>query len=169
MGTPVNLISGSVTVGIDTTPDAATPANNSYTDAGFTMEGLEIDFGSEVVLHHVDQVEVPVKASLVKNGLVCKINLAEYTVVNLTNAIPGASSDGSTVKFGKPAGDSLVDMAIQFVGTGPNSTTRTVTIYNCNAIGQVDQKFEKGGVTMIPVELSAINDGTNPLIRIADA
>lgn len=170
MGTPTNVYAGKATIGVDFSPDVATPANNAYTDLGFTIEGFDIEFEPDVVPILVDQIEVPADAVLSSVGVKFTLKMAESTQNVLLAALAGAQAVSTTgVRIGDPAGDSLPSFAMQLVGPGPASQTRTVTIYKCTASGEAKQKFIRDGIAYIESTFAAISDGTNPLLRLVDA
>ena len=169
MGTPTNVYAGKATVGIDFSPDVATPANNVYADLGFTVDGFDIEFEPEVNGILVDQIEVPALAVLAMVGVRFTIKMAETTQNVLLAAIAGSQAVSTTgIRLGDPAGDILDTFAMQLIGPGPNSTVRTTTIYKCTAAAEAKQKFIRDGLAFVETQFAAISDGTNPLIRITD-
>ena len=170
MGTPTNVYAGKATVGIDFSPDVATPGNNAYVDLGFTIDGFDIEFEPDVVPILVDQIEVPADAVLASVGVKFTLKLAESTQTTLLTALAGSQAVSTTgIRIGDPTGDVLDSFAMQLVGPGPNSQTRTITIYKCTASGEAKQAFIRDGIAYIEAGFAAISDGTNPLLRLVDA
>lgn len=129
-------------------------------DVGYTDGGVEIVKTDEVKEIFVDQELGAVAAPTIKEGVSVKVNIAESSLAAIamawgypTTAVTGVTS---FVMGGKT---DLYDYKTVYLNVkGPGPGTRKITIHKAKIKGDSSQKYTKGDVTMVPVEIIALCD-----------
>lgn len=185
------ILVGPVNVAIDFSPsgkddasgdnDTADPSTlNTYTDFGFTQEGLVVEIESIVEPVYVDQESFPVQA--IAGGppserVKATTMLAQATFDKLRAAWAGFllenddAGDPKVGSLGNVGGDTLQDLALRFTGTAPSGGSRIVYMLLANAADNSEVSMQRGENRKIPVTFEAVAGiGTEgkeqPLLRI---
>ena len=155
MGTPANLFVGAFGVYFDnTTPPAL---GQSWTDAGFTEGGIELNTGAETPDQMVDQTNIAVQRFLESLKPMASFGLAEPTVTNMVQFVPGGQSSSGFV-IGIPAGSPLQKFALRIYKADPSVNYSSFTIYmpRCVPTGNAKLPLRKGSASIIPIEMMAL-------------
>lgn len=155
MGTPNNLFVGSFGAYYDNTNPPA--LGQSWTDAGFTEGGIELNTGAETPDQMVDQTNVAVARFLESLQPKIAFGLAEPTVTNMVQFIPGGQSSTGFV-IGIPAGSPLQKFAFRAYKANPSANFASATIYmpRCVPTGNAKLPLRKGSASIVPVEIQAL-------------
>lgn len=142
--TVANLLVGAGTLEVDS-------VGVGYTDGGVSvaLEKEYFDLEADQSIGILGKVKT-------KERCLIKTNLSEPTITNLATVWDTPKQDANTLSFG--GNDTVDEVELVFSGTGPNSTTRTVTIYKAVSIESGEHSYLKNGMTMIPVTFEAIID-----------
>ncbi len=129
------------------------------TDVGGTMNGVTLRHEVDWLDISVDQYKLKVKKVSTDIRLFVSTTLAESSLANLKTALfEGTALAVSTLSINQTAG---AETQLIFVGTGPNSSTRTATFPRCIGLGSVSMPFKKGEVNVVDVEFEVLGDTTN--------
>ena len=155
MGTPNNLITGSFGVFYDNTSPPA--LGQVWTDAGFTDGGVEFNSGAETPDQAVDQTNVMVQRFLESLNPMASFGLAEPTVTNLVQFIPGGQSSTGFI-VGIPGGSPLQKFALRLYKASPAGNISSMVIYmpRCVPTGNAKLPLRKGQASIVPVEVMAL-------------
>ncbi len=126
---------------------------------GYTADGVRLSIRSQFNDIKTINLVGTKKRVLVDQAVDVVVNLAEGSLANMAEAIPGSSLVGSTLTLG---GSDLQEGTLVLVGKGPQGKTRTVTITEVNPTGDVGIPYRKNQASVVPVTFSAIvqSDGT---------
>jgi hypothetical protein len=130
-------------------------------DVGLTDGGVEIIKNEENKEIYVDQYLGPVDIVTIKEASSIKVNLAESSLANLALAMgqPVSAVDGGAFTLGGKS--DLRDHRTAYINVkGPGPGTLKITIHKCKIKGDSSLKYTKDNVTMVPVELIAMEDTT---------
>lgn len=144
------------------------PASGTWTDLGFTKDGVTMRVEQEYSELEVDQlVDVPGRR-LTKREFVVVTNLAEVTLDNLKVALNGGTvTDGATsAASGVSATDTFEPeahdgnnnptyKALIFDGVAPSGLARRVIVRKALQVANVEFAYEKDGQTVYTVEFRA--------------
>jgi hypothetical protein len=131
-------------------------------DVGETDGGIEITKSEEVKEIFVDQHLGVVAAPTIKEGVTVKCNIAAATLANIAMAFgyPTTAVTGSA-SFVMGGKTDLYDYKTVYLNVkGPGPGTRKITIHKAKIKGDSANKYQKGDLTMIPVEIMALCDTT---------
>jgi hypothetical protein len=154
MGTKANVLVGVAEVQIDSTP------------AGYTTDGVTMSVRSEFADIKVEEVVGAIKRILTEQEVQVTLNLAEGTIANLSKAIPGSSLAGATLTLG---GGALQEVEIKLIGKNPAGFDRTITLTNCNPVGEVGIPYKKNEISVVPVTFKALVNDDGEFGTIVDA
>ena len=149
-------------------------AEGTAVNLGYTDGGVEIAKTEEIKEIFVDQELGAVDAPSIKEGMSLKANIAEASLANLAVAMgyPTSAVTGSSafVIGGKTDTRDYKTVYVNVKGPGPG--TRKYTFHKCKIKGDTSQKYQKDGVTMVPIEILVLCDTTKSagekLMAVAD-
>src|SRR3989338_5494130 len=126
---------------------------------GKTDGGVETNKSEDTKQIFVDQELAAVEEVSTKEGVVLKTNIAEATLAALALAWgqPVASVNGSTFNMGGKT-DIRDYRTVYFNAKGPGPGTRKVTCHKCKIKGDSSQKYTKGDLTLVPLEITLLCD-----------
>lgn len=145
------------------------PASGTWTNLGYTMDGVNLNINQEYSELSVDQLADVPDRRITKRSLVIATNLAEATLANLQYAL---NSDGtlttgaSTAASGTSGSDTFEPgegltstaptyKALIFDGVAPSGLTRRVIVRRALQMGEIGAAYQKDGQTVFPVEFAA--------------
>lgn len=144
----------------------AVPASGTWTNLGYTKEGVTLSFEQEYQELEVDQLADVPGSRLIKRVMTIQTNLAETTLENFQRAL---NTDGTLTQNASSAGtgssgtdtfepgDALPStaptyQALIFDGIAPNGLVRRVIARRCLQVGSFESSYTKDGETIFPVE-----------------
>ena len=154
MGEIANVLVGVAEVEINTEP------------VGYTADGVTMTIRSDFADIKVEELAGTIKRVLSDQRVEVTLNMAEGSLVNLAEAIPGSSLDAATLTIG---GGALQEVQIKVIGTNPAGFNRTITLTACNPTGEVGIPFKKGEISVVPVTFSALIDDDGIFGTLVDA
>ena len=176
---PLNITAGKITtIKYDMSPStgaSADPSTNTYVDAGYTVDGVDVELDSKVERINVDQVEMGVRGAISEQTAKLKLMMAEHIRGVMGISIPGATTENTagvsdTARYGSPSGDTKKEFALQITSPGPNSTTRTIVFPRATIMGAAKTEFKRGAAALFEVTIGALYAGNNvPLVTAVDA
>jgi hypothetical protein len=138
-----------------------TPQASAWTDAGYTSDGVTINFGQTFSNMTVDQVADPVGAKMTERVVTIATNLAQATLENIKLGLnTGTITTGSGFSYFEPEydGDELQPTyrALLFDGFAPASSAgvvkrRRFLVRKVLSIEAVGIPYKKGDMTLVPV------------------
>ena len=149
----------------------ATPETN-WTNAGFTMDGLEVVFEPDHVDIMVDQLGDAAKLVEQSTKVTIKTTLAEATLANLaiawgydetsTSTLSGKYTSGTDEIFniGIFATGIPLERSLFFVGKGPGGVRRTYMTWRVIAVSSSGHSYKRGEATVFPVEFRVMPQST---------
>jgi len=154
MGTAANVLVGvaSVTIG--------------ETEVGYTADGVTMTVSSDFFDVKVEELVGTIKRVLVDQEIEVALNMAEGSLANMAEAIPGSSLADSILTLG---GAALQEKALVLVGTNPAGFDRTITLTLVNPVGAVGMPYKKGEITVVPVTFKALVDDSGEFGTVEDA
>lgn len=158
MGTAANVILGPATLSIDTS------AGTSYTDVGFTRDGVTVRMEREYRDVMADQIKGSIQKPRISEKLFVATTLLEATLTNLMIAWdqPTSNLTGTTsLTLGYDDDCVTNEVSIQIVGFSPSCGTRTFTIYRAVAISEAAYAMKRDEESAIPVEFECLKDPDN--------
>lgn len=172
-GTTTNLIQGPGTLytgafGATEPTDAnvgTTPSSSTWTDVGFTNDGVTLNINLEYAELTVDQLVDRVGRRLTGRDLQIATNLAEPTLENLAIVLNGGTVTASAAyKSYDPADDTSATQptykALLFDGYAPQSTAgvtkrRRVAVRKVLSVEAIEAPYQKDNMTLFPVTFAA--------------
>lgn len=157
---------------------AADPASGVWTPVGATGEGVQIEFGTEVIDIVVDEVKFPVGAVNGPSSVTITASLAEGTLENLALATGGtittdATSGLRTLELN--TGDQVDFKALLFDGLAPAATSggakrrRRFIVRKVAQVGQSAVAYKRADKTLVPISMKAYYvDDSTPMLSIID-
>jgi hypothetical protein len=154
MGTAANVLIGvaSVTIG--------------ETAVGYTADGVMMTVSSDFFDAKVEEIVGTIKRVLVDQEVEVTLNMAEGSLANMAEAIPGSSLDTNTLTLG---GAALQEKALVLVGKNPAGFDRTITLTLVNPVGAVGIPYKKGEISVVPVTFKALADDSGEFGTIVDS
>ena len=148
-------------------PGGTAPAmtmSSPFVDIGYTEDGVTLTYTSETADVEVEEETFAIDRLLTKEILEITVNMAESSLANLGNAMPGSVRSGNIITFGAGV---MKTMNMKLVGVTPGGFIRTIQIPKATAMGAVGIPYKKGEKTVVPVTFQALKDATG-LIAIID-
>ncbi len=151
---------------VEVSPTAGTAFDSStFTDVGFTVNGLDVSWEPDIVDIMVDQLGDAAKLVENKTKLVIKTTLAEATLDNLAIAwgYPDGNVTGTTTKvfsLGVFATGIVTERSFRFTGKSPDGHDR---VYVCRRVCSVStsaHSYKRAEATLYPVEFRVLPDAT---------
>lgn len=142
------------------------PVGGSYAEVGYTKDGVSAEYNASTYDVMVEESTLPINRVLTKEGVKFTVNVSESSLDNINKAMGGAVLAGSQVTIG---GGALKQLAVQFVGTSPSGTARTITLALATATGNVAMKFAKEGETVVPMTFEALKPSAGDAVTIVDS
>lgn len=167
-GTVTNLIQGTGTLYIATfgatepavSGVATAPVSGTWTDLGFTKEGLNLSIAQEYAELEVDQLVDTPGRRLTKREYTLSTSLAEGTLTNLSRAL-NSTAPTTAVGYEHWSPDAYLPgveptyKALIFDGFAPNGKIRRVVIRKALQVGDVEANYSKDGQLVYAVEFKA--------------
>jgi hypothetical protein len=141
MGTIANVLVGSAVIKIDTV------------DVGYTIDGVTLTVSSDFADIQVEELVGTIIRKLVGQTVQVTLTMAEGSLANLAEAIPGSVLAGTVLTLG---GGALQEVEIELTGEKPGGGNRVITLDNCNPTGEVGIPYKKGEASVVPVTFSAL-------------
>lgn len=137
----------------------------TWTDMGYTRDGVKFDYTPKIFEVLVDQATAPVQTYITGEDCTLTSKLAEATLLNLYKtmlaATPNSSTATTVVMLG---GGALNYYSLCYVGPGPNLADHSPgsgqTIILINKVGNVGTssiEFKKEDITMIPISFKGLS------------
>lgn len=130
-------------------------------DLGLTDGGVEIIKNEETKEIMADQALGPVDVVTIKEGSGLKFNLLESSLANIAKAFgqPASAVVGGAFTLGGKS--DIRDHRTVYVNVkGPGPGTLKITVHKAKIKGDSSLKYTKDGVTLVPVEVIALEDMT---------
>ncbi len=141
------------------------PVGGSYVTAGFTEDGVTLEYTADTTDIEVEEETFPIGRVIAKEKLAVTCNMAESSLYNMDKAIAGSVLAASTITIG--AGTNK-EMSIKIVGTNPAGYDRTIEIPLATATGTVGMGYKKDEITVVPVTFEALK-GASDVCTIVDS
>ena len=136
-----------------------------YVDVGYTEDGVNFNYSSDVTLVRVHEATFPVGAKLKQEGMEIVCNMAEGSLININNAIAGAVLSGNKLTIG---GGVIKEMSIKLTGITPGGFIRSYEFPRVVATGAVGVKFIKDDKSIIPLTLTVLQPSTGDVGTFVD-
>lgn len=143
------------------------PVGGTYVTAGYTEDGTTMEYAPELADIDVEEETVSIGRVITKETIKITANLAETALATINKAMAGGALTGTTVI--NLGGGTIKEMSVKLIGTNPAGFARTIEMALCTATGNVAMSYRKGEKTMVPVEFTALNDGTHYPCVITDS
>lgn len=149
-----NVLVGAAEVRIDDNP------------VGWTTDGATLTVSSEFSDVRVHELVGTVKRILVDQTVTVTLTMAEGTLANLEEAIPGSSLALAVLTIG---GGALQEVEIKVIGKNPAGFARTIVLAKCNPTGEVGIVYKKGDISIVPVTFTALISAAGIFGTLTDA
>ena len=140
------------------------------TPVGYLEEksGVALRVEREYVDKRVGQEVVTIGKTLTSKKAFITARVAEASLANLVHAFDNVALSGSTLTVGS---DAEGEVALSFVGVGPDGSARTVAVPKAVSIGNGETTYVENGQVVVPLEYEAIGDpsASGKLLTIVDA
>jgi hypothetical protein len=158
MGTKANVLIGTteITLGVGVLARVV----------GYTMDGVTMSVKSDYFHAKSEENVGTLKRYLTNQEVEVTLNMAEGTLVDLTDAIPGSSLVGAVLTLG---GATLQEHRLTLKGMTPGGRDRVIILTLVNPIGEVSMPYKKGEVSVVPVVFSALIDDSGEFGEVTDA
>lgn len=189
MGSTTNLIQGTGTLYIGafgaTEPADGEihnpPASGTWTDVGFTKDGVSLSVSHDQSELDVDQIIDIVGTRITKREIKVSTSLAEPTLDNLLYVLNGGTvTDNNTSAASGTSGTDLYEpdtdltgdptyRALIFDGYAPNGMVRRVVVRKVLSVAAFEAQYTKDNQTVFSVEFKAhyVSDSIKPF-KIVD-
>ena len=141
MGTTTNVLVGAAGIEIDGNP------------IGYTVDGANLTVSSDFADIKVEENVGTIIRKLTDQQVRVTFSMAEGTLANLAEAIPGSVLAGTVLDIG---GGTLQEVVIELTGEKPGGGARVITLDKCNPTGEVGIPYKKGEISVVPVTFSAL-------------
>ncbi len=135
----------------------------TYTDLGYTEDGVSIEYTVDEADIDVEEETFSIDRVITKEGLTVTCNVAESTLDNLNAAMAGGVLSSKILSFG---GGVNKKMALQVVGITPAGKLRTYSFPKVTAAG-TSQAYRKGIKLIVPMSFKVLK-GTGDAYIIVD-
>ena len=136
-------------------------------NVGYTLDGATLTIRSSFADIKVEENIGTIIRKLTDQEVQISFNMAEGSLVNLKQAIPGSVLADAVITIG---GGALQDVEIELIGDAPDAlTTRTIRLPHCNPVGEVGMPFKRGEVSVCPVTFSVLVSDAGVFGTITDA
>src|ERR1035437_4389104 len=139
MGTASNIIVGVASV------EVMYPVGGSYTNIGYTKDGVTVEYASTKLKTEVDEKTLPVSSHIITENMKVTVNMAESSLYNLDKAMAGSVLTGSVIAIG---GGVDKTMSLRIIGKNPAGQDRTWIFPLVVASGNVGLKYTKKSETI---------------------
>lgn len=158
MGTKANVLIGTaeITLGVGVLAKVV----------GYTTDGVTMNVKSDYFHAKSEENVGTLKRYLINQEVEVTLNIAEGTLSNLADAIPGSSLVGAVLTLG---GATLQEKRLTLKGITPGGLDRVIVLTLVNPIGEVSMPYKKGEVSIVPVVFSALVDDTGEFGEVTDA
>jgi hypothetical protein len=158
MGTKANVLIGTaeITLGVGVLARVV----------GYTTDGVTMNVKSDYFHAKSEENVGTLKRYLIDQGIEVTLNMAEGTLVDLADAIPGSSLVGAVLTLG---GATLQEHRLTLRGMTPGGRDRVIILTLVNPIGEVSMPYKKGEVSIVPVVFSALVDDSGEFGEVTDA
>jgi hypothetical protein len=158
MGTTANVLIGTaeITLGVGVLAQVV----------GYTEDGVTMNVKSDYFHTKSEENVGTLKRYLINQEVEVALNMAEGTIVNLADAIPGSSLVGAVLTLG---GATLQEHRLTLRGITPGGRDRVIILTLVNPIGEVSMPYKKGEVSIVPVVFSALVDDSGEFGEVTDA
>lgn len=146
---------------------ATTPGltlGSPYTEVGYTEDGVTIEYTADTADLEVEEETFPIGRVITKETLAVTCNMAESSLDNINNAMPGAVRAADVITL--DAGVNKT-MNLKVKGTNPAGFIREILIPLASTTGVVGMSYKKGEKTVVPITFQAIK-GTSDACTIID-
>jgi len=127
-----------------------------WIELGYTEDGLTLTYTAETADIEVEEETFPLKRVMTKETLELAANLAEASLLNMSQAMGGGILAGGVITLG---GGALKEIGLKAIGTSPAGTARTVYVPYATATGAMGVPFRKGAKSVVPVAFQAYKHG----------
>jgi hypothetical protein len=135
-------------------------------DVGYTIDGATLAIRSSFAEIKVEEVVGTIIRRLTDQEVTVSFNMAEASLVNLKQAVPGSILAAAVLTVG---GSPLQDVALELKGKNPAGFDRTVALPHCNPIGEVSMPFRKNEVSVVQVTFSVLASAAGVFGTITDS
>lgn len=140
--------------------------SSPYVDVGYSEDGLTFNYTADVADIRVEEETYPIGARLVSEGTEIVCNLAESSLANLNNAIPGSVLSGNILTLG---GGVMKEMAVKLTGLTPDGLfIRTYEFPKVVAVGPVSMSFRRADKAIFPITLRVLKPSVGPAGTFVD-
>jgi len=122
------------------------------TELGWTSDGVVITARTDTFNIKVEEISGTIRREIIDQAVAVTLNMAEGTLINMSQAIPGSSLAGQTLTLG---GSALQIGKLVLVGKTPDGFARTITLTEVNPIGEVGIPYRKAAISIVPVTFEA--------------
>lgn len=155
---------GNVFIGLGPASTFSVATNEvGYMDGGVTVR-VERDYFDFLV----DQEKTIIGKEITLKRAFVVANVAEASLANLVHAWDNGALTGSTLTVDETVQG---EVALSFVGNGPDGSARTVAVAKAVSTGNGEQSYVKDDKVIIPIEFEAIGDPaeSGKLLTMVDA
>lgn len=161
-------ISPFATAVLPTIPADATSAitpGSTWTDLGYTQDGVKFNYVPKVTDVFVDQSYSAIQSILTGEECTLSASLAESTLKNLSYVIAASTYTSTSAKkqqlvFG---GGSISDYKLLYIGKGPGAASAgkiVLIIHRVRSVAQTGMEFKKENAVIIPMQFKGLTDDT---------
>jgi len=158
----INNVDYTVEPGSGTAPGMS--LGSPYRDVGYTEDGVTFEYTADTVDMEVEEETFAINRVIAKETLAITCNMAEISVDNLNDAMPGAVRIGNVITL--DAGVNKT-MNLKIQGTNLAGFHREILIPNATTTAMVGMSYRKGEKTIIPITIQALK-GISDTCTIVD-
>ncbi len=139
--------------------------SSPYTDAGYTEDGVNINYSVEMTMIRVEEETYPVNARIGSETLEIVCNMAESSLYNIDKAIAGSVLSGNILTLGAGV---VKEMSIKLTGKTPGGFIRSYEFPRVVATGAVGMSYRRAEKTIVPLTLTALKPRGEPVGTFVD-
>jgi len=139
--------------------------SSPFTDVGYTEDGVTFEYSVDESDIEVEEETVPVDRVITKETIAVTCNMAETSLLNISNAMAGAVLSGNILTIGAGVNKTL---NLRIEGITPAGYLRQIFLPKATANGSVGMSYKKGEKTVVPVTFQALKPSGEQACTIVD-
>lgn len=140
--------------------------SSPFVEVGYTEDGVTMEYAAEQADVMVHEETFPVGIALTSESLTITCNMAEASLVNLGNAMPGSVRSGNIITLGAGVNKT---MNLKIEGTNPAGYLRAIHVPLATAGGTVGMSYKKNEKTIVPITFKALKGDEDACIIVDNA
>ncbi len=129
------------------------PVGGAWVDAGYTTDGVIMETVTDTFDVMVEEETMPIERVITGEAVAITVNMAEGSLFNINQAIPGGALVGATISIGDGV---IKEVQVRVTGTTPTAGTRTILLALATSVGTVTTPYQKGAIQVVPVRFEAL-------------